>query len=141
MILEEFLINWLAPPEAFFGSVPEADLVFAELPAQAYIAVPIARHKVEQADIEILDQRPCLFDFLEGLFQRRYAGIPAGPERENVVRVDPRAARHPHPFGGSIHIPLCFLRLGFVESGVAEVTLHLWQGALRLGQREITHAL
>jgi hypothetical protein len=34
---------------------------------------------------------------------------------------------------------LRLLGFGFVEQGLAEMTLHFWQRALRLGQREITH--
>ena len=54
MILQEFLIDRLASPEALFGAVPEADLVLAQLPAQAHVAILIARHEVEQADIQVL---------------------------------------------------------------------------------------
>ena len=54
---QELVVDGLAAAKSFFGAVPETDAVLAELPAQAHFAALIEAQKIDQADVQVLDQR------------------------------------------------------------------------------------
>jgi hypothetical protein len=54
VVLEELLIDRFSASKALIFAMPEADLVFSQLPAEAHVAVAVAGHEVQQADIQVL---------------------------------------------------------------------------------------
>ena len=70
MLLEELLIDRFTPPKTLVRAMPEADSVLSEFPAEAYIAVPVAGHEVQQPDIQVFYQGASLLNIVQGLTGR-----------------------------------------------------------------------
>lgn len=115
MILKEFLIDGLAAAEAFLGVVPEAYLVLAQLPAQAYVAVAMAGHEVQKTDVQVLDHGAGLGNLVQSFLEGGNTGIAAGPRGQDFTGIDPGASRRPHAICGAVHILLGFLGFRLVE--------------------------
>jgi len=98
--VDELAINGLTAAEAFFGAVPKIDSLFAQFPAKAYIVIAEAAHEINQADIEIFDQRAGLLDLFQGLFHSRGGSVAARTRGQKRSWIDANAASHLDTRGG-----------------------------------------
>src|SRR5579862_8182549 len=95
MLAQKMLVDRPAAPKSVLGFVPESDASLAQFPAQTNLAILIQAQEIDQADIQILDQRAGPLDLAERLLERRRAGVAPGANRE------PGAAVHLRSAGGA----------------------------------------
>lgn len=138
MVTQKFVVDGFAAAKTFLSAVPEADAILAELPAEAYFASVIETQKIDEADVQVLDQGAGLLDLIEGFFERGDAGVAAGAEGEIRSTVDASAAGRADMLQGAGELVVGFPVLGLVEEGVAKGALHLGQQALAFRQGEVT---
>src|SRR5271163_4505415 len=94
MILNKIVIDRLAPAKSLFETVPETNLIFAEFPTEAHGLSLIARQKINQSSIDVLDHRAGLIHPIGSVLQRRRAGISSSPESKMRPGIDPRSSGH-----------------------------------------------
>ena len=138
MTVPEHLIDWFAPLKSFVDAVPEAYARFAQLPAQAHVAILKAAHEVDEPDVQVLYLGADLVNLFHGGFESGCARIAAGPHRLNLAVVDAHPSRHPNPLGGLLQLVVSFKRFRFIEESIAQKSLDLGKKALGLRQCEVT---
>jgi hypothetical protein len=93
MAVQELPVNGLAPLKALFKIVPETDSGFAQLPAQAHIAILKAAEEVDQADIQVLEHRSGLLKLLQRVPDGGNAGVAVGADGLELALVEESGRR------------------------------------------------
>src|SRR5690242_19196602 len=96
MMIEELLVDRLAPAESLVDTVPEGDPGLAEFPAQVNLDSVKERGEIDQSGIEVLDQTAVLlhaFDHATKPAGRYFAPFADG---QRAIPIDDRAAHHHH---------------------------------------------
>jgi len=137
MVAKKIVVDGFAAAKALFCAVPEADAILAELPAQAYFAAVIKTQKIDEADVQVLDQGAGLLHLIHGFFERGGAGVAAGSEGEIRSTVDAGSAGSSDMLHGTGEFVLGFPILCLVEQGVAKGALHLGQQTLAFGHGKV----
>lgn len=134
---EKIVVDGLPAFKTFIGSVPETDAVLSEFPAKAHFAALIKRQKIDEADVQVLDQGAGFFDLFERIFERDVAVVAAGTKSENRSAIDVGAAGDANAGQGLFEFLMRFLIFGLVEDSFAEGPLDLRQKTFTGGEREI----
>src|SRR5579864_977620 len=118
MIVNKIVINRLASAKSFLQTVPETDSILAQFPAKAHRLPLVVREKVDQADVDVLDQSAGLLHAIGCVLQRSGAGIAAGAHGEVGAGIDSRTSRHADALGVVFQVFMSFLILGAMKEDV-----------------------
>jgi len=119
MILNKIVIDRFAAAKSFFESVPKTDLILTQFPAKTDRLPLIAREKIDQSDVDVLDQGASLLHPIGRVFQGSGAGIAAGTKSQMRSGIDPRSSCHADALSIILDVLVSFLILGFIEENVA----------------------
>lgn len=137
MLSQEMFIDGLAAFKSFFGSMPEADAGFAEFPAETDFAALIKTEKIDEADVEILDEGAGFFGFGEGVFEGGGARIAAGTEGEDGATVDAGSAGDADFREGLVEFVVGFGVFGFVMHGEVKKTVDFGKKEFGVGEGKV----
>jgi hypothetical protein len=124
--------------KSLVDAMPEAYARFAELPAQAYVAILKAAQEVDEPDVQVLDLSADLVDLFHGGLESGCARIAASPHCLNLTVVYAHTTRHSNPLGSLLQLLVSLQRFRFIEEGIAQKSLDLRKKALGLRQCEVT---
>src|ERR1700677_990510 len=99
MAVAELLVDGFASLKPLVEAVPESDSGFAQLPAQTHVAVLKTAEEVDQADVQILDERAGFFDLFERVLKGGDTGVAAGAHGLELALVDTHASGGADPLG------------------------------------------
>src|SRR4051794_35058689 len=94
VMVEEFLVDPLAPAKALVNAVPVLDPRFAEFPAQVDLVAVVSSRKVDQAAIEVLDQTPDLLHLFDRTPQLCRGFIAPAARTQRAIAIDSHPTHH-----------------------------------------------
>src|SRR5580700_8641027 len=102
MMLQKTRVDELAAAETLGDAVPETDTRLAQSPAQINFLALEQSRKVDEPDVQILNQTTELLHLLDGLLEQARGLLPAILLLHRLIAIHPRAALQRHPPGEAL---------------------------------------